>query len=92
MLSLDEFRQLLGDDGAALNQDDLERLHREMYAFAEVALSIYEAGRRTRREAIRLLPDDEAEAVAERSAIIEFEGDVDRDRADRIALTRATRR
>lgn len=86
MLALGEFRRLLGADAAQLSDTEIEQLMREMYAFAEIAMSIHEDGRRVRREAMRLLPPHVAEAVEERSAIMEFDGGADRDHADRVAI------
>jgi len=41
MLSLDECREFLGDEGRDLSDDDLDRLRREAYSLAEIVIECY---------------------------------------------------
>ena len=91
MLSLEKCRQLLGDE-APQDDHDLERLRREMYVLAGVAVSAFcerkvVSGEDRFEAALRLVPADEREALDERASIREYDGGFDRGVAERSALS-----
>nr|ADI23839.1 hypothetical protein [uncultured gamma proteobacterium HF4000_48E10] len=91
MLSLERCRKILGDD-ASLADEDLERLRRDLYALAHVAVSAFvtaSAGDRqdSLKAALRLVPTNAQEALEERAAIREYDGGLDRDDAERAVLS-----
>ena len=98
MFSLERCRQILGRD-CTLDDVELVTLRDQLYGLADVltdhlrnqpqfngkdALEIVEPD--VYQAALRLLPEIEREDVEERAAIIEFEGGVERDEAERQAI------
>ena len=95
MLSLERCRKTLGDD-APPTDEDLERLRRDLYALARVAVSAFGSHRAGEREntlnsALRLVPADEQETLEERAAIREYDGGRVRDDAERAVLSDSVR-
>lgn len=93
MLSLERCRQLLGDERA---DDDLERLRDSLYALADVVVAGFHETRPSAptnpfRRALRLVPDEDHEALEERAAICEYDGGLGRDDAERAALSEILR-
>lgn len=103
MLSLQRCRAILGH---RLDDADLERVRDQLYAVAAVTVEAFIQGQRSpaprdvgslggeadRRDALALLPPEERVAVEERAALMEFDGGLDRDRAERHAVLRLVRR
>ena len=91
MLSLERCRKTLGDD-APRSDENLERLRRELYAPAHVAVSTFSVHHSGDRQdfleaALRLVPAHEHEVIEERAAIREYDGGLVRDDAERIVLS-----
>ena len=91
MLSLEQCRKVLGN-GAPPADEDLERIRRDLYALAHVAVSAFGSHHTVDRPeplkaALRLVPDHEQEALEERAAIREFDGGLDRDDAERAVVS-----
>ncbi len=95
MLSIEECRRILGG-GFEGSDGELENLRRSLYGIANGLVDAYrrngvppapvevsEIG-----DAIVDLPVDIQEVVLERAAIMEFEGGVSRDKAERYSLAR----
>ena len=97
-LSLRRCREILGST-VELSDDDLVTMRDQMYDLASVAVEI--AAQKTGdtsttepkdwREAQKYLTKDEQCAVEERAAIIEFDGQCDRDVAERDAVAQLVR-
>ena len=90
MLSVQRCRELLGRDSAR-SDAEMERLRDDLYLLANVAIGLYceertSAARPSMQEASVYLTQGEQEAAEERAAIMEFEGGVERDEAERRAL------
>ena len=84
MLSLERCRKVLGS-GTKLSDEDLATLRDQLYCFATLALEVRDSQKKSVLEG----PDLESldrEALEERAAIIEFDGNLSRDDAERNAL------
>ena len=90
MLSLERCRKILGDVAPPADED-LERIRRDLYALARVAVSAFGGHRADRGErveaALRLVPPHDREGLEERAAIREYDGGLDRDDAERAVLS-----
>lgn len=93
MISLERCRKILGPNGS-VSDENLAALREQLYSFAELALDI-----RDRKQA-SVLPgtsafeqladeQDEPDILRERAAIIEFDGNVSRDEAERMTINLA---
>lgn len=97
MLTIEQCREILGDD-VHLSDERLERLRDELYRVADVvtehiATTAPSLAREAGLEAaLALLPEEEREDVAERAAIMEFEGGTPADKAERAAVALVIRR
>lgn len=90
MLSLQKCRSLLGTH-CKLTDAELEQLRQEMYACADVAIESFCASRKpgaspTGESCLEPIPIEEREAVAERAAILEFDGNLKKPEAERQAF------
>lgn len=93
MLSTKRCRQILGSS-IDLSDEKLELLRDHMTALADVVVDAIGGGTPRRRddgprsldEALGLLPSDDGEQLEERSAIKEFDAEMQRDVAERSAL------
>jgi len=86
-LSIERCRALLGNDGDALSDSELEALRDQFYAIASVASRAYLARDASPfRTALLRLSEADRIDVEERAAILEFEGKLCRDLAERQAL------
>lgn len=101
MISLDRCRQLLGDpllpdDQISSTRDALYSLG--FKAYDDYTTGVQEANEERSQSAdipierfqfdraLLLIPEDEREGIEERAAIKEFEGEIDRDEAERTAI------
>lgn len=94
MLSLDRCRSLLGPAGTQISDSNLEILRDQLYALADIACEA--AARDTVSDAdfqnvTARLPDDIRDAADERAAIIQHDGGLPRQIAERRALHAASR-
>lgn len=88
MISLERCRKILGPDNP-VSDENLAALREQLYSFAELALDI-----RDRNSEIHVASTfeqiasshQEPDVLRERAAIIEFDGDVSRDEAERMAV------
>ena len=89
MLSLERCRTALGD-GAPSADEEVERIRRDLYALARVAVSAFGGHRADRDErveaALRLVPPHDREGLEERAAVREYDGGLDLDAAERVVL------
>lgn len=90
MLTLQRCRSLLGID-CKLTDAELEQLRQELYAYADIALESFRASKTPRvgpivESCLDAIPDDERETVAERAAILEYEGNLKKPEAERQAF------
>lgn len=89
MISLERCRKVLGPK-TGLSDETLATLREQLYCFAEVALNVRDRQKTTDSEPFALeqaakSPED-LEALRERAAIIEFDGNFSRDDAERLAI------
>jgi hypothetical protein len=85
-LSLAECRRLIGED--SITDEKLEQVRDGFYAVARTVTCAYLRGKDREGLSIILsaLSEDDRAEVEERAAIIEFEGKLSRDQAERLAL------
>lgn len=99
MLSLDRCRVLLGAVERSRSNAELEAMRDHLYTFARFAVAAYfraegegaeESGgigeSRHFVSALSMFPDKDREELRERAAILEFEGRIGRDQAERRAV------
>jgi hypothetical protein len=92
MLSLDNCRDLLGCDGEELDAADLESIRDQLYSVARLTLerSPTSSGQEsTFKDALTFFPQLERESIEERAAVIEFEGKLRREVAEKSAISQA---
>ena len=90
MLSLQNCRVLLGTD-CNLTDVEVEQFRQQLYAFADVAVEAFCASRKgglrpTNQGCLDAIPAQERESVAERAAILEYEGNLRTAEAERQAF------
>jgi hypothetical protein len=91
MLSLKHCRKVLGNDFDAPDEE-LAKLREQLYTLAGTIADFWLAKRVSVSDsglcqsAKRLLPDDQIETIEERAAVIEFDGNYERDEAERLAI------
>ena len=87
MLSTKQARQLLGARSQDLPDREMERLCSDLAELARIALTTPRSPSNATFSGLRKqLPHAASEAIEERAAIMEFDGDLDRDTAERAAL------
>ena len=95
MLSLENCRGLLSSDSEeALEDRDLELLRDQLYCLARLSVEAFSAvgnenHSSTFHDALTSFEQSERESIAERAAVIEFDGNVTREAAERIAVSQA---
>jgi hypothetical protein len=90
MISLERCRKVLGPQNG-LSDETLATLREQLYCLAELALNVRDRQKTTDRELDAFeqaanSPED-LEALRERAAIIEFDGNFSRDEAERMAIS-----
>lgn len=88
MISLERCRKILGPNNA-VSDEDLAALREQLYSFAELALDI-----RDRNSVLQIASGfeqiasshEDPDSLRERAAIIEFDGNISRDEAERLAV------
>ena len=89
MISLTRFRELLGDSAADLAPSELEMLREQLYRVANSVCDLYLTGHNAVVDEDRILSQLEPDTLAdieERAAVLEFDGNMTRDQATRLAL------
>jgi hypothetical protein len=91
MLSLEYCRKILGAN-LAISDEELVTLREQLYSFANLALETRDSTSTSVKPlevSFELLASshDDPETLRERAAIIEFEGNVLRDEAERMVVT-----
>jgi hypothetical protein len=92
MLSLDNCRSLLNSHSEEPDDADLESLRDQFYCIARLGLEVFARVGREKdasafHDALTSFEQSERESIEERAALIEFEGKIDRERAERIAIS-----
>jgi hypothetical protein len=90
VLTLQKCRSVLGTD-CKLTDSELEQLRQELYAYADIALESFRASKTPQigpivESCLDAIPDHERETVAERAAILEYEGHLQKPEAERQAF------
>jgi hypothetical protein len=88
MISLERCRKILGPDNP-VSDENLAALREQLYSFAELALDIRD--RRSVSQGASAFEQiasshEDPDTLRERAAIIEFEGNISRDEAQRMAV------
>src|SRR6186713_1343954 len=88
-ISLSSCRRHLGPLAIDLSDAEVERLRNQLYGIAGVALNLMSPTNRATpfASALSSLSEDQRFDVEERAAILEFDGRLTRDQAERLALT-----
>jgi hypothetical protein len=90
MITLERCRKVLGPKNG-LSDETLATLREQLYCFAELALNVRDRQETTDSEPFAFeqaaKSPEELEALRERAAIIEFDGNFSRDDAERLAIT-----
>jgi hypothetical protein len=90
MLSLRHCRTILGPK-TAISDENLATLRDQLYCLAALALDNRDKTKRTsstfRRTEGDAISNEGLEILRERAAIIEFDGNISRDEAERMAIT-----
>jgi hypothetical protein len=93
MLSLDNCRTLLDGDDEELNDVDLADLRDQLYSLASLTVERFSKIEckpgTTFEDALEWFGESERETIEERAAVIEFEGKLDRQIAERSAISQA---
>lgn len=95
MLSLTSCREILGVDSTTISDAEIEVLRYQLYDLASITLNAFQAngGNRSPSSPFRLSLDrcfaETCIEVEERAAIMEFDGRLSRDEAERGAIARA---
>jgi len=92
VLSLSKCREILGGESARLSDEQVTRLRDQLYALAETAVQLAHITPPVdfTLAAASLTTEVRAD-VEERAAILEFDGRLSRDQAERFALARQLR-
>lgn len=80
-------RQLLGPEAVGKSDSEIMNVRSQLYALARIVTSVA-VGLRDCGNVIDSLPRDEREDVEERAAILEFDGKLSRNWAERVALSK----
>jgi len=97
MLSVKNCRQILGLESDNLSEREIEALRHQLYCLATLTVARFvetqslaksesNANVLDFRSALSSLMDDERESVEERAAVMEFDGNLPRDEAERAAI------
>lgn len=90
MISLARVRELLGESVTDLGWSDLETLREQLYGLANSVCDLYPKGRNAFADERRILGELEPDVLAdveERAAVLEFDANMTRDQATRLALS-----
>jgi hypothetical protein len=90
VLSVGKIRELLGESARTAEDCEVEALRAQLYELAQHIVDAAPRGaardRAARVESWRLTPPDRLAEVHERAAIMEFDGGLSRDEAERRAM------
>lgn len=90
MLSLQQCRKILGAK-LAISDEELATLRDQLYCFAELALDIRDQRQKvvSPGNIFEQVADskEDSDVLLERAAIMEFDGNISRDEAERMAIT-----
>jgi len=84
---LEECRRLIGND--AISDAELEALRDRLYQLAQAAIARYASiGNHDKfARGLSMIPEADQADIEERAAILEFDGRLSRDQAERLALS-----
>lgn len=95
MLSLTDCREILGADSANISDAEMEALREQLYYLATVAIISLQANRGSSSSFSNLRPSlnqccaNTCMELEERAAVMEFDGKLSRDEAERAAIAGA---
>ena len=97
MLSLTNCREILGADSANISDAEMEALRDQLYYLATVTINTLQADRGSSnafsnlRLSLNQCLAERCIEVEERAAVMEFDGKLSRDEAERTAIARAVK-
>ena len=92
-LSIDACRRLLPNKGEGLSDLHIEQLRDQLYALARTVMPMHDSPPTPSFDVlISSLPESDIAELEERAAIIEFDGGLSRDQAERLAFATPLRR
>jgi len=74
-----------------MSDNQVQQIRDQLYTVARVVLATQGAGERSFSEAIAALPGNQRVEAEERAAILEFDGKLTRDQAERLAISKYLR-
>lgn len=93
MLSLDNCRTLLDREGEELNDADLATVRDQLYSLATLTVEVFSRIESQQdasfRDALALFRKSDRETIEERAAVMEFEGKLEREIAEKSAISQA---
>lgn len=89
MLSLQNCRLLLKGDSEEVEDTDLTVIRDQFYELARLTLEQFVNRRASFNSVLESFEETEKEAIEERAAVLEFEGNLERETAERIAISQA---
>jgi len=96
MLSLANCRELLGVESAKIVDEEMEALRDQLYSLANLSLKDFQAKGKSRsscsfRLSLGQCFEESRIEVEERAAVMEFDGNLSRDEAERAAIAGAVK-
>lgn len=89
MLSLQNCRKLLTGECEEVGDSELMLVRDQLYDLARLTLEQFVNRRASFNSVLESFGQSEKEVIEERAAIMEFEGNLEREAAERIAISRA---
>ena len=94
MLSIENCKRLLGSEVARLSEDELLSIRDQMYSLAGLVIDRFVRRSDSQPLAIDdhlsgILEEQQREVLEERAAVLEFEGNLKREVAERLAVEQA---
>lgn len=91
MVSIERCRQLLGASADAMQASEIEALRASLSDLAQAVYTLYGqklSDTKVEKGLLDSLPRDERVEIEERAAVLEFDGNMNRDHATRLAVMR----
>ena len=81
----------VGRVAQGMSDAEIEQVRDQLFSVARVVVASLDPGEQPFSEAIASLPEDQRTEAEERAAILEFEGKLTRDQAERLAISKYLR-
>jgi len=90
-LSATVCRRLLGGMAKGMSDVEVEQIRDQLYTVARLVVTAYEPRRQLFSEVLEFLPESQRSDAEERAAILQFDGKLNRDQAERLAISKHLR-